>query len=809
MRQDLRSVVTFETAFRLLLGGLFAWGVSAAAATADSGPEVLPSLVVTGTRQLGRSSAESLGPVDVVPASVVRASVSSELTDVLMQSVPTFNVQRLTIGEGLAFVRPARLRGLSPDQTLVLVNGRRQHRSAFISPSGYQAVDLGQIASFSLQRVEVLRDGASAQYGSDAIAGVINLVLRDSPGFEGYGQVAQYFGGDGLNRQAGFNYGFQFGGGGLNLGYESSNAERTSRSVQRADALAFVRAHPERAPFVPNPVQRWGQPDRRAQRLTLNGRADLPGGVSLYGHGLIGFSDGLDDFNWRNPDTNAAFRRSTFQNGPTAIQPSFSLVESFPGGFTPYFGTKDLDWSALLGARGGAGSEWRWDFAAGAGRNRLDYFLRNTVNASFGALSPREFDAGGLRQSEWNLNADLVYQPKRWEMARPTTIAFGGESRREAFRIRPGDRFSWDVGPLADLPVGSNGFPGWSPRQAVEADRQSEAGYLDVEATPVGGLSLGVAVRSERFSDFGSTSNGKVSARIEPAPGFAVRGTASTGFHAPTPGLSNYTRTSQGLLPGTSTLFTSGQIAVTNPVAQFLGARALRPEEAVNTTLGAVWTGRGFTVTLDAYRIDVRDRLNISQSFALTAAQRAQLVATGVTDAANLNSVNFLTNAFDTRTQGLDISATRAWRLASGARLTANAAWNLNRTRAVRFDPRIISADGRINLERRIPGSNGSLGLSVEQGAWTVQARLRYFGTWTDAQANSTIVQEFGDRALADLSVTRKLPGRSSIVAGAENLFDRYPDKAVFNAANGLVYSRNSPYDADGGRWYLRFNFGF
>jgi iron complex outermembrane recepter protein len=795
---------------RRLNSFFFLVGALASALAADSAvPEVLQSVVVTGTRQLGRSSTDSLAPVDVVPATVVRASVSSELTDVLMQSVPSFNVQRLTIGEGLAFVRPARLRGLSPDQTLVLVNGRRQHRSAFISPSGYQAVDLGQIASFALQRVEVLRDGASAQYGSDAIAGVINLVLRDTVGFEGYGQVAQYFGGDGLNRQAGINYGFPVGEGVLNLGYESSNAERTSRSVQRADALAYVRAHPERSSLVPSPVQRWGQPDRRAQRLSLNGRQDLAGGMVLYGHWLLGFSDGLDDFNWRNPDTNAAFRRSAFQSGPAAIQPSFLLLGWFPGGFTPYFGTKDLDWSALLGLRGTAGPEWRWDVAAGAGRNRLDYFLRNTVNASFGEFSPREFDAGGLRQAEWNLNADLVYQPKSWELARPTTVAFGAESRREAFRIRPGDRFSWDVGPLADLPVGANGFPGWSPRQAVDASRRSEAAYVDVEASPLRGLAVGLAGRTERFSDFGSTHDGKISVRWEAASGFALRGTSSTGFHAPTPGLSNYTRTSQGLLPGTSTLFTSGQIAVANPVAQFLGARPLRPETAVNSTLGVVWSRQGFTLTADAYRIDVSDRLNISQSFALTAVQRAQLVATGVTDAANLNSVNFLTNAFDTRTQGIDLSATRGWRLSSGVRLTAHLAWNLNRTRAVRFDPRIISADGRTNLERRIPGRNGSFGISADHPRWAAQARLRFFGPWTDAQSNSTIVQEFGSQALVDLNATWKLGGRTSVVGGAENLLNRYPDKALFNAANGLVYSRNSPYDSDGGRWYLRFNAGF
>lgn len=792
----------------LLVGLLIPPLLSAAVPPAE--PERLASIVVTGTRQIGRSATESLAPIDVVPAAVIRSSASSELTDVLTQAVPSFNVQRLTIGEGLAFVRPARLRGLSPDQTLVLVNGRRRHRSAFISPSGYQAADLGQIPSFLLQRVEVLRDGASAQYGSDAIAGVINLVLKDSLGFEGYGQVAQYFGGDGLNRQAGLQYGFPVGRGGVvSFGYEATNAERTSRSVQRADALAYVRAHPERARLVPDPVQRWGQPDRRAQRLAVNARQDVAPGVTVYGHLLLGFSDGLDDFNWRNPDTNAAFRRSAFQNAPSSVQPTYSLLEFFPGGFTPYFGTRDRDWSALAGLRGTLGGEWRWDVAAGVGRNRIDYFLRNTVNASFGALSPREFDAGGLRQREQNLNVDVVYQPRAWELAAPTTLALGAEVRREEFRIRPGDRFSWDVGPLADLPVGANGFPGWSPSQVVDAARSSHAAYADLELKPVRGLSLAAAARAERFADFGSTLDGKLAARYEPVAGLAVRGTVSTGFHAPTPGLSNYTRTSQGLLPGTSTLFTSGQIGVTNPVAQFLGAKALTPEKSRQGSAGLVWSIAGLTVTADVYRIDVRDRLNISQGFTLTAAQRAQLVATGVTDAANLNLVNFLTNAFDTRTEGLDVTVSRGWRIDPALRLTATAALNRNQTTAVRFDPRIISRDGRLNLERRIPGRGGNLVVALEHARWSGQLRVRHFGPWIDAQSNSTIVQEFGAQTLLDLSVTLKLPRRASLVLGAENVLDRYPDKALFNAANGLLYSRNSPYDADGGRWYVRLNQGF
>jgi iron complex outermembrane receptor protein len=774
-------------------------------------PTVLQSVIVTGTRQLGRSAPESLAPVDVVTDEVIRSSVSSEMTDVLMEAVPSFNVQRLTIGEGLAFVRPARLRGLSPDQTLVLVNGKHQHRSALISPTGYQAVDLAQIPAFAVQRVEVLRDGASAQYGSDAIAGVINLVLNTRPGTEAYLQASQYFGGDGFNRQAGLNFGTGLAGGGFfNVSLEHTEADRTSRSVQRADALAYIAAHPDRAAAVRNPVQRWGQPERLADRLMVNAELRLGHSVTAYAFGLLGRGEGVDDFNWRNPDTNAAFKRSAFQNAPTSLFPTFNLVEKFPGGFAPIFSSADRDETLVLGLKSSGSGEVRWDLSAAYGRNRIDYGLSNTVNASFGPESPTSFDAGGLRQREWNANLDLAYEPAALASTFPTTISGGAEVRRERFAIRQGDRYSWDVGKLADLAVGSNGFPGWSPSQVVDAARTSKAAYLEVESRLTSRLSASVAGRVEHFPEFGSTADGKVGVRAQLASSLAVRGTVSSGFHAPTPGISNYTRTSQGLLPGTSTLFTSGQIGVTNPVAVYLGAKPLRPETSSNSSVGVVFTSSPtFSVTADAYRIDVRDRLNISQSFTLTSAQRTQLIALGVTDAANLNSVNFLTNAFDTRTEGVDVVASYRHRFDASRSLTLTAAVNRNRTEAVRYDTRIVSNDARINLERRLPGRGSSLTASYAVDRYTLQARLRMFGPWTDAQSNSTIVQEFGGQNLFDLSVTVKVGRRTTIVGGAENLFDRYPDKALFNAANGLLYSRNSPYDADGGRWYVRLNTAF
>jgi iron complex outermembrane receptor protein len=768
----------------------------------------LAPVTVTGSRRIDRTVTDSMVPVDLVTSDVLQTSVSSELTDKLMQIVPSYNVQRLTIGEGAAFVRPARMRGLSPDHTLVLVNGKRQHRSALIMGGSSQGVDLAQIPTSAVQRIEVLRDGASAQYGSDAIAGVINVILKDRIGWEGYAQASQYFEGDGFNQQAGADYGVALGHRGfLNVALEYTDAERTSRSVQRADALAYIKAHPDRAASVADPVQQWGQPERENARVMINAEVALTSNIRGYVFGLYGEGNGTDDFNWRNPDTNGAFKTSAYQ---ASLYPDYSLLSLYPGGFAPLFSTEDRDYSIVAGVKGGASHGLGWDLSASTGRNRIRYSMDRSINASFGPDSPTAFDLGGLEQDERNLNADFVYSWENAWSAKPVNIAFGGEHRREAFSIQAGERYSWDVGPLLDLPVGANGFPGWSPNQEVDAHRNSYAGYLDVDIEPMDRLTVGAAGRFEDFSDFGSTANGKLSGRFELTPALAVRAAASTGFHAPTPGLSSYTRTSQGLIAGTSTLYTAGQIAVDNPVAVFLGARPLKPEESTNVNGGLVFNPvPALTVSIDAYQLEVTDRMSSSQSFTITAEQRAQLVASGVTDAASLNYVTFLTNAFDSRTTGVDAVVSYRWKLDRDSSVTMTGAYNYNETQLTRFDTKVLSADARTNLEKRMPRDAGNLSASYQGRRYGVTARLRYYGPWTDAQSNSTIVQEFGNQWLFDLSASYRVSPSIVLSAGAENLFGIYPDEALFNAANGLRYSRNSPYDADGGRWFTRMQVSF
>ena len=762
------------------------------------------TIIVTGTRRVDRTAIQSSTPIDVISRDALQGTVSEELTDELQQLVPSFNVQRLPAADGLAFVRPATLRGLSPDQTLVLVNGKRQHRSALLGTRGAQGVDLAQIPTFAIGRAEVLRDGAAAQYGSDAIAGVINLMLDDKPGFAAFGQAAQYYEGDGDLYRGGVKAGIELPNEGYLIGtFEYSDAKATSRSIQRPDAIAFQATNP--ALELRDPVTRWGQPDREAWRLVLNSQLGLNDIVKLYAFGIYGQSTQLTDFNWRNP-ADSVFK-------VTPAYPGFDLRSLYPAGFTPRFGQKDKDATAVGGVRGALDSGFSWDLSAGYGRNRINYFMHDSINASFGSDSPTSFDNGSLTQEEFNLNLDFVYPIAIAGMAEPLNLAFGGERRRETYKIGAGDPFSYGVGPAAQygVPSGSSGFPGYNPDQEGSFGRTSHAGYVDIEIQPIEALTLGAAGRVEDYADFGTNFSWKGTARFEPVKGFALRGGYSTGFRAPTPGQSNYTRTSQGLDTNTLQVYTTGLLSPNNAIAQLLGALPLQPEKSKNISLGvALAPAPGFTFTADYYNIRVNNRFGQSRSFTLTADQRAALIAQGVPGAESITTVSYYTNAFDTRTQGVDLVASYLWRLGDDQSLRFTAAYNLNDTKVLRASSAISSLE-RINIEDRLPEQAANFGAEYRAGPFSINARVRWYDEWTDAQFQSSadLIQTFSPETFVDLSASYTFAGLYTLTVGAENLFDNYPDKASFQASRGLVYSRNAPYDTDGGLYYARIGVKF
>lgn len=775
---------------------------TADSATAVAGevaaPTTLDAMIVTGTRGSNRTQFDTLAPVDVFSREEIQAIESTDLSDVLAQLVPSFVVQRLPMADGQVFVRPATLRGLSPDQTLVLVNGRRMHRSALLGSRGAQGPDLSQIPTSAIKRIEVLRDGASAQYGSDAIAGVINIILDDSIGSEFTLGVSEYAEGDGSGRRFGARTGVGLGQAGvlsLFLDYDSSDA--TSRSRQRPDAIAFQNAHPELK--VPDPVQRWGQPDLENRRLGFNLKLPFGQTAEAYAHGLYNSGEGVSDFNWRNPDGTASVYK------PTAVFPGWDVRSLYPTGFSPKYGSDYDDLQLVAGVRGQFTPDLSWDVSGAYGRNRIEYTLDESINASLGPASPTSFYLGRLSQVEKNLNADFVYGLPLALLAAPLNIAFGAEFREETYGVDAGDPASYAIGPgaAAGLAGNSNGAPGFGPDNAGRWSQRSHAAYVDVEAPLSTRWNVGAAARYERFSSFGGTLDGKLSTRFEVTPALALRGSVSTGFRAPTPGQLYTTSTVQGLDTVTLQVFTSGRLSPSDPLARQLGASALKPEQSRTTSLGLAWRNdAGLSGSVDLYDIKVTDRFSQSAAFQIPA---------GIPNPMGYTSVSYFTNDFDTTTRGVDLVGNWVGDAGPG-RLNLTLGWNYNRTQVDKGATSVATNQTqRVIFEERLPRQKGTFSADYAIGNWSVLAKLRHYGAWTDSTGNATgdIFQRFGDMQFFDLALAYRFNAGNSLRIGADNLFDRYPDEAVFQASRGLVYSRNAPYDTDGRNVYAEYRVKF
>ncbi|SNS63621.1 MULTISPECIES: TonB-dependent siderophore receptor [unclassified Azospirillum] len=639
---------------------------------------------MTGTRRDNRTVTQSVTPIDVFTAEDLTRQGSSDTNALFQNVIPAFSVPQASISQGSSFVRPPNMRGLPPDQTLVLVNSKRRHRSSLVNIDVSalsllsQAVDLSQIPAIAIDRVEVLRDGASAQYGSDAIAGVINIALKKADsGFTGQARYGQYYEGDGRDYQVALNGGFALGDKGfLNVSAEYTDSGETSRGTQRPGALQLSQARPDLN--IPNPVQKWGKTAIEAKRIFINGGINLGDG-DLYFFGNYGNSEGSQNFNYRQSFDTTNFARTALfgvtyylaqlPNGNrNAAGPTFNYTQLFPAGFTPIFTGKIEDVSETVGYRGNAG-KLSYDLSASYGQNQMRYFLKNTVNPSYGPDSPTSFYIGKLQQRELTLNADASY-PMEIGLASPLNVAVGAEYRRDTYEVSLGDKAAWNAGPYARQvvqrpdnstftvvsSVGSNGITGYGPDNAGSSSRRSYAGYIDLETEVTEDFTLGAAARYEDFNTFGSTTNVKGSARYNLSPVIAVRGAASTGFHAPTPGQTSVNNVVLSFVAGSTTPVQTGTFAVDNPAAIYYGAVPVKPEKSVNLTGGIVLTpGSGVNLTVDYYNITIRDRLGMSQAFVVTDKDRAALAALGVSNANELNRLQYLTNAVKTRTQGKDL----------------------------------------------------------------------------------------------------------------------------------------------------------
>lgn len=804
-----------------------------------AGDETVEELVVTGVRGAARSATDSTVPVDVLTAAEFANQGDTDLSNLLRNVVPSYNVNAQPISDAATIVRPANMRGLAPDHTLVLINGKRRHRAAVIYwigngvADGAQGPDISAIPASALKQVEVLRDGASAQYGSDAIAGVMNFILNDAnQGANLEARYGGYYAGDGAAYTISGNVGLPLTAKGFaNLSFEYGESDPTDRSIQRDDAAALIAAGNT---AVANPAQVWGSPELQDDLKTfVNWGVDLADNLTLYGHGNYVSKTAIGGFYYRNPNTRSgvfsADNGETLLIGdltpgttpcptvainnnvpdPTALaavraDPNcFSYQEMFPGGFTPQFGGDVTDYAAVAGLRGTLGERINWDFSAGYGYNRVDFFITNTVNASLGPDTPTTFDPGSYIQDELNVNFDVAY-----ELNESVTLAAGAEYRDETFEIEAGQIESWDFGPLAGqgFSAASNGFPGFSDQIAGSWSRANYALYGAAEWRVTDPWQVDLAVRWEDFEDFGTTTNGKVATNYRITDAFAIRGSWSTGFRAPTPGQSNASNVTTQFDPAVGELVNQGTIPSTNPVAALRGGEALGPEESQNLSLGAVLELGNFTLTADYYIIEVDDRIAVSQDFELTPAEVAALVASGVTSAANLQTFRFFTNDFDTETKGIDLVATYSAKLLGGES-SLSLAFNNNKTEVTRFNPDTLNA-GRIRqLEEGLPETRWSLTGTQSWGPLRVLARVSQYDGWFDNEDGRAYD---GGNFIFDAEVAYNVKGGLTFILGAQNLFDEYPDENPGGAAGaGNRYSQYTPFGFNGGFWYGRMTYRF
>ncbi|WP_231731693.1 MULTISPECIES: TonB-dependent receptor plug domain-containing protein [unclassified Sphingomonas] len=777
-------------------------------------------IVVTGTRRADLRAADAALPIDIISGERLTRQGSSDINDVLRAEVPSLNIQRFVSNDGAVFTRPFSLRGLPPDQTLVLVNGKRFHRGATVQFTnipyirGSQGPDLSAIPSIAIGQLEVLRDGASALYGSDAIAGVLNFRLRtEREGGTLIARYGQFYEGDGRDFLVQGNVGLPFTDAGfVNISGEYVNSDPTSRGIQRADAQALINAGVQ---GVPVPAQRWGNPQVEAARMFVNAGVDLSDSLKFYTFGNYSWSTGDTEFFYRNPNSSFIATSVPLTTAPGGAR--FSFRELYPGGFTPTFGATVTDASLVGGLRGEASFGLTYDLSASFGRNTAKYRIFDTVNPSLGRASPTDFRPGKLEQRELNFNLDLAY-PLELGLAEPFTLAGGGEWRRETYEITAGDIPSYQIGPFASvidpdtgrrtgLPVGSNGFPGFSPTQAGVFSRSNWAVYSSLEGNLTKRLQFGLAGRFEDFTDFGSRFTWKVNARVDLIDEFAVRGSVNTGFRAPTPGQSNSSQVQTNIDSVTGAPLTSGIVAPSNPVAQFFGATSLRPERSFNIAGGVVVTpARRVTLTVDYFNIKVEDRIAVSGNFNLSQAQRDQLAALGIPGGESFQQVSFFTNSFDSRTQGVDAVLTVGFDL-PGGQGTFGVNANYTDTKVVRATP-VIAADREriLELERFIPRWKGNTSFNYEGERVSFLARANYYGKWTDYGAIASADQTGGAEILVDLEASYKLTEMFRVAVGAENVFDNYPDKErrASQIANGIRYLRFAPTGFNGGFWYVR-----
>jgi len=804
-----------------------------------------PINTTVGSRAQHSAADELAVPVDVIGSEQIARVATTETNQVLQALAPSVNFPRQSVSDASDIVRPFTMRGLNPDHTLVLLNGVRRHRTALVHiynagmGAGGSGVDMNAIPTSAIERMEVLRDGAAAQYGSDAISGVVNVVLKDgefSPFLNGqFGRhVTADYPDDGRLYTFNGGYGFRLGRGSLGLFAEYRDRGETNRAgADNTDQIVGGDADivdqngkvTQKNNDVPQPNHHWG--DGRAKDLLSMANLRLPlgpGTTELYAFG--GFSH-------RN-GTGNGYRRVGLdaRNWPTI----------YPLGYLPQFEGKVTDWSAAGGLRG-AGKGWTWDLGLSYGYDNYDYDISNTMNVSLGPCldtpcapgldgilgnaddpgipNQTEIFAGALSLDEFTANLNLN-KPFEVGLRSPLNLAVGAQFRREGYQITAGERASYIQGGHLDrygdaAPPGSQVFPGFQPEFAGSHSRTNVGLYTDLETDLAKGFLVNAAGRFESYSDFGERLTGKLALRLQPSARFTLRAAASTGFRAPALSQSFYASTVTNFArdPSTGRLtpYEVGIFPVDHPASRALGAKPLRDETSVNLSGGfAVSPSDDFTLTADLYYVKINDRIMLTNE--LSGDDVEQILADAGVDA---RAARYFTNALDTETKGLDVTGNWGRPLGFGRLdLTGHLTFNRNRIKEIRVPEEIANTDatffdpylegGTVAIERERPEWRAGVSAQLAAAKWDGLVSFSYFGGFESALFGyaEDFLQRFGGKVLVDLEFGYRLAGQIRLALGVRNLFDTYPDRLSADNGFGLfLHPPGSPFGYNG-----RFGYG-
>jgi iron complex outermembrane recepter protein len=835
-RYEVRGVPSGTRTIRVRLIGYR--GGSAAVAVPESGAvvqdftlsrtavQLAPIDVVVGSRARHTAEEELAVPVDIFPAEELQRQGSTETSIILQSVAPSVNFPRQSVTDAGDIVRPFTLRGLSPDQTLVLLNGWRRHQTAVVNtfnygmPAGSSGVDLNTLPSSALDRIEVLRDGASAQYGSDAIAGVVNLVLKDgafSPFLNG--DIGRYttddYPDDGTTANVNGGWGIGLGRGSLAVFGEFRDRQPTNRawadasenagtnvpdSIDTSNGQVIEKRNP-----VPQPNHHWGDGLEKDVLTFANFRMPLndEGTTEIYSFGGYGHRDG----------TGNAFRRYAGN--------ARNWRELYPLGFLPTFSGTATDYSAAGGVRGVV-SGWNYDLGAEFGHSGFDYNMTTTNNASLGPCldvpcapgadgvlgtdddpgipNQTEFFSGRLLRREF-IAAVNVARPVEVGLPAPLNLAFGAAFRRESYKIREGEPASYvngfhlDQDSLAPAPAGSSGFPGFTPDNATERDRRNFGLYADAETDLTDQLLANVAARFESYNDFGEKVSGKVALRFQPSRRVVFRAAAGSGFRAP--GLSQVSFNKVVTNVIADQFVEVGVFPVDHPAALALGAVPLTEESSLNFSAGLAFTPvDNFTVTADYFHIRIDDRIILGATFD-DDATLALLADAGITD---VGGVQYFTNGLDTRTQGVDITGNLQVAAGATGRLDLNGSLNFTHNEIVRLDsiPQVLRDAGStepglldtvtvIAIEDERPDWRATLQANYVLGRVSALGRFSYFGSFSSAQPGFCDLcrEDYGGKGLVDTELGYQF-NLVKLAVGVRNLFDTYPDQPSSDRDTGL-----------------------